>query len=125
MANRLIIPFGPVMGWLLVALGVLCLLLANRSFRRAGTTISPINPHRASQLVTEGIFAVSRNPMYLGLTLILLGAGLLFCSWLSISLPLFFMLYITQFQIKPEEIILAQKFGRDYYHYRRRVRRWL
>lgn len=105
--------------------GLVFLISANFNFRRKGTTLNPKKPKEASKLVTDGIFSYSRNPMYLGLTFILLGFGFLFESWIALLLPILFILYITEFQIKPEERILIKKFGKSYENYIRKVRRWL
>ena len=94
-------------------------------FLRAGTTTNPMDPSKASQLVTGGVFGVSRNPMYLGLTLLLVGWALWLGSaspWLILPL---FVIVITVAQILPEEQALGQVFGVPYAAYRRRVRRWV
>ena len=107
------------------ALGVPVAAAAFVAFGRAGTTIDPVHPDRASSLVTHGIFNLSRNPMYVGLTLLLLGwASWLAAPWALLG-PLVFVPYITQFQILPEERVMEQKFGAEYVRYRNRVRRWL
>jgi protein-S-isoprenylcysteine O-methyltransferase Ste14 len=96
-----------------------------RSFRRAGTTVNPIRIENASHLVTDGIYRISRNPMYVGVTLDLCGwAFFLGCLWTLIG-PAIFVAYTTRFQIIPEERVLATKFGDSYRDYCRRVRRWL
>ena len=95
------------------------------SFKHAQTTINPLDPNEAEALVTSGIFGISRNPMYVGLTLVLLAwAVFLQNSMAFITLPLF-VIYITVFQIRPEERALAQKFGAAFESYRTSVRRWL
>ena len=95
------------------------------AFGKARTTINPVQIDRASSLVTTGIYRTTRNPMYVALTFIL-------CAWaawlnqpLAIVGPILFALYITRFQIVPEERTLAKKFGHSYDDYRRSVRRWL
>jgi protein-S-isoprenylcysteine O-methyltransferase Ste14 len=78
-----------------------------------------------SSLVTGGVFRVTRNPMYLSLLLYLLAWCVYLSSWPAfVFLPLF-VLYITQFQIKPEERTLSTLFGAQYSSYMERVRRWL
>jgi len=94
-------------------------------FRRAKTTVNPLRPETASSLVTGGVYRVSRNPMYLGMALILFG----WAVWLGnpatvLVLPLF-VAYMTRFQIIPEERALTATFGEVFAEYRRRVRRWL
>ena len=95
------------------------------AFRRAKTTLNPVNPSMVSSLVAGGIFRYTRNPMYLGWSLTLLGlAGYLASPVTLLFVPLF-MLYITRFQIKPEERALSSMFGAQYVAYSRAVRRWL
>ena len=95
------------------------------SFRAARTTVNPLQPDRASSLVVRGIFRYSRNPMYLGMALVLVA----WAVWLARPLLLLgvvaFVLYMNRFQIAPEERAMARIFGEDYVEYRRRVRRWL
>lgn len=95
------------------------------AFRSARTTIHPLRPERTTALVTGGVYRITRNPMYLGLT----GLLLAWAVWLSALWPLAgvvcFVLYITRFQIRPEERILRAAFGDAYADYTARVRRWL
>ena len=105
--------------------GVIVALLGFLALRQANTTINPVNPEKASSVVTGGIYAYTRNPMYLGLTALLAGWAI----WLSVPWvflgPVAFILYLTRFQIVPEERVMSSKFGRNYDEYRKRVRRWL
>jgi protein-S-isoprenylcysteine O-methyltransferase Ste14 len=111
-------------GILLVGLGI-----AARGvivFARHRTTVHPSHPDRASAVVTGDVFSRTRNPMYVGLTLALLS----FAVWRGslagavIVVPLF-VIYMTEFQIKPEERALTEKFGAPYVAYLQTVRRWL
>lgn len=98
---------------------------AFRAFARARTTINPVRIEAASALVTGGIYRVTRNPMYVALTLLLLGwAAVLGGVWLLAG-PLVFVLWIDRLQIAPEERVLRAKFGAAYAAYAARVRRWL
>jgi protein-S-isoprenylcysteine O-methyltransferase Ste14 len=99
--------------------------LAISSFRRLGTTINPIEIDRASSLVTTGTYAFTRNPMYVGLTTLLVTLAVLLSNAWLLPGPLFFMLYITRFQIIPEERVMQEKFGSAYDAYKASVRRWL
>jgi protein-S-isoprenylcysteine O-methyltransferase Ste14 len=95
------------------------------SFRRARTTVSPWNPDRAAALVTTGIYARTRNPMYLGLLFLLLGWNFVLANALAgMVLPLF-ALFLHRFQVVPEERALAARFGEEYAAYRERVQRWV
>jgi len=95
------------------------------SFRRARTTVNPLNPERSSALVVDGVFRHSRNPMYLGLLLALSGWGLFLANAPSLLLALAFVPYMNRFQIAPEERAMEQAYGQTFTEYRRRVRRWL
>lgn len=95
------------------------------AFRRARTTVNPLAPARASALVDSGVYRVSRNPMYLGVALILLGWALWLANLLALALVPAFVVYIDRFQIGPEEEALAQRFGADFAAYRAATRRWL
>jgi protein-S-isoprenylcysteine O-methyltransferase Ste14 len=95
------------------------------AFRRSRTTVDPTRPHKASSFVTSGIYRVTRNPMYVGGALVLVAwAVFLGAPWTFVG-PLFFVFYMTRFQIEPEERILAGLFGEEYSAYMNRVRRWL
>jgi len=93
------------------------------SFRRAGTPVVPFTPSTA--LVTTGWFRVTRNPMYLGMVIVLIGVALLARS-LSAWLPLPAFIAIIHFRfIRGEERFLEDIFGQQYRDYRARVRRWV
>jgi protein-S-isoprenylcysteine O-methyltransferase Ste14 len=95
------------------------------AFRRAKTTTNPLKPETSSTLVTSGIYRITRNPMYVGLALVLLAwAVFLSSAWALLGL-LVFVPYITRFQIIPEERILSGMFGAAYSEYQTKVRRWL
>jgi protein-S-isoprenylcysteine O-methyltransferase Ste14 len=107
------------------ALGAIVSALGVLGMGRTGTTLDPLKPAKATVLVTGGIYRVTRNPMYLGLALLLLGWAL----WLGIDMtllgPALFVLYITRFQILPEERALFGLFGKDYRDYTTHTRRWV
>ena len=106
-------------------LGVIVAILGVWAFRQAKTTVNPVAPEKASSVVTGGIYSYTRNPMYVGLTAVLVGWAIwLSAPWLFLG-PVALMLYLTRFQIIPEERVMSSKFGRDYDQYRKRVRRWL
>lgn len=95
------------------------------AFRRARTTINPLRPAMASALVRDGVYRITRNPMYVGMACVLLAwAAWLAAPWALLG-PLAFVLYITRFQIVPEERVLARLFGADFDDFRASVRRWL
>ena len=110
---------------LCVAVGLGFDAMALLVFMRSKTTVNPLTPARTSALVTRGVYRVTRNPMYLGMALVLLGWGFYLNAWLALLGPVAFVAYITRFQILPEERVMAQHFGEAYTRYCARVRRWL
>ncbi len=105
--------------------GVVVTVSGARTFSRAGTTKNPMNPGAATVLVRSGIFRFTRNPMYLGLVLILVAWALFFAAPWALWGPLAFLLYMDRFQVRPEEAAMARLFGADYAEYCNQVRRWL
>jgi protein-S-isoprenylcysteine O-methyltransferase Ste14 len=95
------------------------------SFRRAKTTVNPMRPYSTSSLVVSGIYKYTRNPMYLGFLLILLGWATFLSNLAAFALLPAFVLYMNHFQIAPEERALASLFAQEYQAYRARVRRWI
>jgi len=95
------------------------------AFRRHETTVDPTRPHKTTSLVVAGIYRRTRNPMYLGLAL-LLGA---WAAYLANAVALLvipaFIVYMNRFQIRPEERALLENFGADYRRYMSDVRRWI
>lgn len=106
-----------------LAVGVWLVLWVNAMFRRAGTTINPFE--ESSTLVVGGPFRISRNPIYLGMTLALAGVAVLLGSLLPfLVVPAFAFLIDARF-IRAEEAMLGRSFGSPFEDYKRRVRRWL
>lgn len=110
---------------LLVAAGAAFDLLGLIAFRKSRTTINPLRPERTSALVTDGIYRITRNPMYVGMVLFLLAWAVCLSALLPFAGAPVFMLYITRFQIRPEERALRGIFGDEFLNYAARVRRWL
>ena len=110
---------------LLVIVGLSCALPSFRLFARTKTTISPFTPSETSVLLTEGMYRYSRNPMYLGLLLLIIAATIWFGTWFGIIISLFFIVLLNILQILPEEEALLQIFGEEYLEYKKKVRRWI
>ena len=108
---------------LLAALTIVAFAIAR--FVRASTTVDPLHPEAASALVTGGIFRLTRNPMYLGMALVLAAWSLWLGDGGSVLLVAGFVAYISRFQIAPEERALRRGFGEDFDAYTKRVRRWI
>lgn len=109
----------------LVLLGALVALAGVLEFRRQQTTVNPFTPEQSSALITTGIYRFSRNPMYLGFLLALLGWAAYLSNWASALLLPAFIAYMNRFQIQPEERALESRFGQPFGEYRKSVRRWL
>jgi protein-S-isoprenylcysteine O-methyltransferase Ste14 len=115
-----------IVAFVVIALaGAAMALAGDLEFKRARTTINPFKPENSTALVTSGIYRFTRNPMYVGLTLLLLGWAAFLCSAWAFLGPVIFVLYIGRFQIAPEERVLSAKFGAAYTEYTARVKRWL
>ena len=121
----LVVPGRDLVALGLAVAGAATSILGVASFRRAGTTVNPLTPDASSTLVCSGVYTLSRNPMYLGFLMLLLGWGI----WVSNALaflfvPVFFV-YMNRFQIEPEERALRSLYGQALAAYTTRVRRWL
>jgi len=95
------------------------------SFRMANTTVNPTKPNNATSLVQSGIFKITRNPMYLGLVCLLIAWSAWLGSVYSLAIIVAFILYMSRFQILPEERALIELFGDEYIEYCLKVKRWL
>lgn len=118
------IPSNVLIGILVASIGVVAAFIGVIEFRKAKTTVDPRHPQKSENLVTTGIYAISRNPMYLGFLIILFGWFFILENIAALFLLPAFVLYINHFQIKPEERFLLQKFGSNYSQYCSKVRRW-
>jgi protein-S-isoprenylcysteine O-methyltransferase Ste14 len=107
-----------LLGWGVVGAGVF-------EFRRRKTTMSPFSPERTASVVSSGIYRWTRNPMYLGMALALFGVAAWRSSLPGFAVVLLFCLYLTRFQIQPEERMLLKLFGAEYAAYMNQVRRWI
>jgi protein-S-isoprenylcysteine O-methyltransferase Ste14 len=124
-AGGIIIPFGLVPAILLAVIGGAVIVTAILQFRRADTTVNPLRLEKSSSLVTGGIFGWTRNPMYLGLLLVLCGWAVWLQSLTNVLLLIAIVLLINRLQIRPEEAALQKLFGENYANYCRKVRRWI
>jgi protein-S-isoprenylcysteine O-methyltransferase Ste14 len=109
----------------LALIGAVICLSGVVSFRRAKTTVNPTKPNRTSSLVVSGIYKYTRNPMYLGFLLVLLGWAAFLSNLAALAVLPAFVVYINRFQIVPEEVVLASLFPHEYPAYRAKVRRWI
>lgn len=114
-----------IVSTVLILIGLSLAVTGIITFKKHSTTTKPTQPELSSKIVSSGVYKISRNPMYLGILFGLLGIGFYFGNIISILTPLLFFIYITQFQIKPEERILKKKFVEDYRKYISSTRRWI
>ncbi|SFW65406.1 methyltransferase family protein [Cellulophaga fucicola] len=105
---------------------VMLLVLATSTYKffKAKTTVNPKDLDKTSALVTTGIYKFTRNPMYLAMLLLLIGWGLFLSNAFNMLIAAGFVSYMNAYQIKPEEEMLTQKFGKEYTSYTKKVRRW-
>ena len=116
-------PLWNLLGLVFLVAGVIINLIADKAFHQAGTTVKPFE--ESSMLVTDGVFQISRNPMYLGFVLILTGTAMLLRSLSPYLIILAFAFSVDRIFIKVEEGMLAKKFGTAWKQYKSRTRRWL
>jgi protein-S-isoprenylcysteine O-methyltransferase Ste14 len=105
--------------------GVVIASVAFFQFRRVGTTVNPMKPAESALLVTHGIYRFSRNPMYVGDALMLIGWALWLANAAALAVVGLFVVYLNRYQIAPEERALGTRYGAAYTEYCRAVRRWL
>jgi len=106
-----------------LALGVALNLVTDQAFKRRETTVKPFEVSNA--LITDGFYGVSRNPMYLGMVLILLGIALLLGTFTPFLAPCILAILFDRVFIVPEERMLEEIFGETFREYKKRVRRWI
>ena len=106
-------------------IGIACFFFAIKLFNKHNTTISPLKPEKATSLIVSGIYMYSRNPMYLGMLFILISTSIRFNIIGGIISISTFIIYITKFQIIPEEEQLKRIFGEKFLNYKKKTRMWL
>jgi protein-S-isoprenylcysteine O-methyltransferase Ste14 len=119
-----IVPFPyKLIGIFLIVSGLLLTLSTNSALLKQRTSIKPNEV--PDVFITNGPFKISRNPIYLGMTIILSGVEILLGSLSPMIFPVVFVIIINRFFISVEEKILENKFGENYLEYKKRVRRWI
>ena len=106
-------------------IAIIIIILGINKFREIKTTISPLEPNKTSSLVNTGIYRYTRNPMYLGLLLMLFSTAFFLKNFISFLIIPLFILFITRNQILPEEESLDNIFPEEYKNYKKKVRRWI
>jgi protein-S-isoprenylcysteine O-methyltransferase Ste14 len=112
-----------ITGVVLLAISLCFLFTSLRKFFLSKNTVILIKP--ASSLQTNGIYSISRNPMYVGMAIVFLGLTFLIGNWWNLILFPILFLIIQEYVIKSEERYLVRAFGSAYIEYQKRVRRWL
>jgi len=112
-----------LLGIVLIGLGVFLIGWAKTTFKKKGTTYQPFE--KPKKIISTGPFTFSRNPMYLALTIILLGISFLVGSIPFFLPPLAFFLTINNVNIPREEKLMTKLFGKKYIKYKQQVRRWI
>ncbi|NYZ67489.1 isoprenylcysteine carboxylmethyltransferase family protein [Endozoicomonas sp. SM1973] len=114
-----------LMTLVLAITGVIFIFAGVLHFLQAKTTVNPTAPEESSSLVTHGIYSITRNPMYVGFAILLMGWSVLLSNVYSLLLVFGFICYLNRYQIKAEEQALENLFGEKYLTYKKRVSRWL
>ena len=123
--DLILLPNQDLTSIIIFLIGMLILINPIFKFIKSKTTIDPIKFKKVNKLITSGIYKYSRNPMYLGLLMIIISTSIFYLNIFSISTPFFFYFWINRFQIKREEIFLTEKFGKEYLSYKKKTRRWI
>ena len=123
--DLILLPNQDITSVIIFLIGMLILINPIFKFIKSKTTIDPIKFKKVNKLITSGIYKYSRNPMYLGLLMIIISTSIFYLNIFSITTPFFFYFWINRFQIKREEIFLTEKFGKEYLLYMTKTRRWI
>ena len=119
------VPYKNAISIIILSIGLLILIPPVFKFIKSKTTVNPIEFKNVNKLVITGIYKYSRNPMYLGMMMIVLSTTIFYLNFYSIITPVIFYLWINRFQIKREENFLTEKFGKEYLSYKTQTRRWI
>jgi len=114
-----------ILALVFLIIAIIMIVLSINKFKKNRTTISPLRPNKTSSLITSGIYNYTRNPMYLGLLLMLFSTALFIKNFISFLIIPLFVIFINKNQILPEEQILENIFGEEYRNYKKKVKRWI
>ena len=114
-----------VISVVILFIGIIFIISAVVQFVNRKTTVNPTKPYKTTSLVITGTYKITRNPMYLGMLLIIISFAFYKASIISLILIPFFIFYINKFQIEPEEFEMRKKFGKEYEDYCKKVDRWI
>ena len=119
------LPYRQTISILILVIGLIIIISPIVNFIKSKTTVNPVKFKNVNRLVTTGIYKHSRNPMYLGMIIIIISITVYYLNYLSVFSPLIFYIWINKFQISREEIFLEDKFGDEYLKYKSKTRRWI
>jgi len=119
--NFIEFPFN-LIGIGIMLLGFYMMGKARELFKKHKTTLMI---QQSSSVVTEGVYSKTRNPMYIGMFLMLLGTGICFMNLFSLLVPFIFILLIRIIFIPTEERLMNETFGKEYRDYKNKVGRWI
>ena len=119
------LPNQTLLSIIMLFIGILILIIPVFNFVKSKTTIDPIKFKKVNNLVTSGIYKYSRNPMYLGLLMVIISTSIFYLNIFSIITPFIFYFWMNRFQIKREENFLAEKFGQKYISYKSKTKKWI
>ena len=123
--DLILLPNQDITSIFIFLIGMLILINPIFKFIKSKTTIDPIKFKKVNKLITSGIYRYSRNPMYLGLLMVVTSTSIFYLNIFSITTPFIFYSWINRFQIKREEIFLTEKFGKEYLLYKTKTRKWI
>ena len=112
-----------LIGFLFFVIGTVLNIWTDQLFKKVNTTVKPFE--KPSTLILKGPFKISRNPMYLGMALLLVGAGFILGSITSFIGTILFIIAMEVYFIPTEEKFMFEQFGEEFEAYKKKVRRWL
>jgi protein-S-isoprenylcysteine O-methyltransferase Ste14 len=112
-----------LIGFLFFVIGTVLNIWTDQLFKKVNTTVKPFE--KPSTLILKGPFKISRNPMYLGMALLLVGAGFILGSITSFIGTILFIIAMEVRFIPTEEKFMFEQFGEEFEAYKKKVRRWL
>ena len=119
------VPYRTLFSIVILSIGILVIINPVVKFIKSKTTVNPVEFKNVEKLVTSGIYKYSRNPMYLGMIMIIISTAVYYLNFYSLLTPFIFYFWINRFQIKREEVFLEEKFGQEYLSYKTKTRRWI
>ena len=122
---RFSIELPTLLGYITIVAGLIIIFVAAKQFKAANTTINPTKPETASVLVSNGVFSYSRNPMYLGMLIIIIGFSIIHNPIAIIVFMPLWIIYMINFQIIPEEEAMKILFKEEFLNYSKKTRRWI